>query len=172
MSQTDLTLGALARIVDGEDLPEPVVQVLGHKEITVTKNDQKTLRLLLNDGKYSYSFVMLSTQLGHLVLENAIAPYMVIKVKKYVCNQMANQGKKAIIILDLEVLQRGELVGRTIGNPDPIGSDGKVPTPASTGRRCTRNIADTWQVRKRLSTRSTTRRRATTARVRKLRVKE
>ena len=131
MSQTDLTLGALARIVDGEDLPEPVVQVLGHKEITVTKNDQKTLRLLLNDGKYSYSFVMLSTQLGHLVLENAITPYMVIKVKKYVCYQMANQGKKTIIILDLEVLQRGELVWKTIGNPNPIGSDGKVPIPAT-----------------------------------------
>ena len=133
MSQTDLTLGALAGIFGGEDVTDPVVQVLGHKEITLTKNGQKalTLRLLLNDGKYSYSFVMLSTRLGHLVLENAIAPYMVIKVKKYVCNQMANQGKKAIIILDLEVLQRGELVGRTIGNPDPIGSDGKVPTPAT-----------------------------------------
>ena len=48
-------------------------------------------RLLLNDGEYSNSFAMLATQLNHLVHEEALPQYTVIKVKKLVCNQMANQ---------------------------------------------------------------------------------
>ena len=36
------------------------------------------------------------------------------------------QGKRVVILLDLEVLQRGDAEGRKIGNPVPIGADGKV----------------------------------------------
>ena len=36
------------------------------------------------------------------------------------------QGKRVVIVLDLEVLQRGELVAKKIGNPVTIGSDGRV----------------------------------------------
>ena len=133
MSEADLTLGVLPRIFGGEAVPEPVLQVLGHKDIQRnTKEDQKRVRLLLNDGKFINSFVMLSDKLGHLVRENVITTYTVVKVKKYVCNKMSNQDKKVIIILKLEVLQTGELVGKTIGSPDPIESDGKLPTPDST----------------------------------------
>ena len=132
MSEADLTLGVLPRIFGGEVVSEPVLQVLGHKEMANTKDDQKKFRLLLNDGKYINSFVMLSPKLGHLVRENVLTTYTVIKVKKYVCNKMANQDKRVIIISKLEVLQAGELVGKTIGSPDPIEPDGKVPAPAAT----------------------------------------
>ena len=37
-----------------------------------------------------------------------------------------DQGKRVVIVLDLEVLQKGELVAKKIGNPVTIGSDGKV----------------------------------------------
>ena len=40
-----------------------------------------------------------------------------------------NQGKRVVIVLDLEVLQKGEMVGKKIGNPVTIGSDGKVGPP-------------------------------------------
>ena len=36
------------------------------------------------------------------------------------------QGKRVVIVLDLEVLQKGELVAKKIGNPVTIGSDGRV----------------------------------------------
>ena len=38
------------------------------------------------------------------------------------------QGKKVIIILDLEVLQEGSSVGEKLGSPIPIAADGTVPT--------------------------------------------
>jgi len=124
MSYTPLTSGALARICQGEEVHEPVLQVLGQK--VILGSGQERFRLLLNDGEYSNSFAMLATQLNHLVYENALPQYTVIKVKKYVCNQMADQGKRVTILLDLEVLQKGDVEGRKIGNPVNIGADGKV----------------------------------------------
>ena len=88
-------------------------------------------RLLLNDGEYSNSFSMLATQLNSLVHDNKIPQFSVIRVKKLVCNQMAAQAKRVVIVLELEVLQRGEQVGKKIGNPATIGSDGKVPADVS-----------------------------------------
>ena len=76
MSEVDLTLGVLPRIFGGENVPEPVLQVLGHKEMANTKDGQKKFRLILNDGKYINSFVMLSPKLGHLVQENVITTYV------------------------------------------------------------------------------------------------
>ena len=83
-------------------------------------------RLLLNDGQYSNSFSMLATQLNHLVHDNQIPQFSVIKLKQHVCNQMAGQAKRVVIVMDLEVLHRGETVGVMIGNPFTIGYDGKV----------------------------------------------
>jgi replication factor A1 len=120
-----LTSGALAKICQGEDVSEPILQVLGHKAIA--GSGQERFRLLLNDGEYSNSFSMLATQLNNFVHEDKIPQYSIIKVKKHVCNQMAAQSKRVVIVLELEVLQRGETVGKRIGNPVTIGSDGKVP---------------------------------------------
>lgn len=127
MSHTALTSGALARICQGEDVAEPILQVLGHKAIA--GSGQERFRLLLNDGEYSNSFSMLATQLNSLVHEDKIPQFSIIKVKKHICNQVAGQTKRVVIVLELEVLQRGEAVGKKIGNPVTIGSDGTVPPP-------------------------------------------
>jgi len=126
MSHTPLTSGALARMCQGEDVHEPVLQILGHK--VITGSSQKRFRMLLNDGEYSNSYAMLATQLNHLVDENALPQYTVFRVKKHVYSQMANQGKRVVIVLDLEVLQKGDSEGRKIGNPVSIRADGKVPS--------------------------------------------
>jgi len=129
MAHTPLTTGALARICQGEEVTEPVLQVLGNKAIAGGGTER--FRLLLNDGQYSNSFSMLATQLNHLVHDNQIPQFSVIKLKQHVCNQMAGQAKRVVIVMDLEVLHRGETVGVKIGNPVTIGSDGKVPPPAT-----------------------------------------
>jgi len=131
MSHTPLTSGALARMCQGEDVHEPVLQFLGHKVMIGSGSER--FRILLNDGEYSNSFAMLASQLNHLVHENALPQYTVFRVKKHVCSrQMANQEKRIIIVLDLEVLQKGDAEGRKIGNPVTIGlqfgADGKVPS--------------------------------------------
>ena len=79
MAHSALTSGALARICQGEDVLEPILQVLGHKAFA--GSDQERFRLLLNDGEYSTSFAMLATQLNSLVHEDKIPQFSVIKMK-------------------------------------------------------------------------------------------
>lgn len=45
------------------------------------------------------------------------------------------QGKKVIIVLDLEVLQEGSEVGAKVGSPTPISADGTVPNQESDQNR-------------------------------------
>jgi len=125
MSLSNLTRGALAKICQGEDVADPVLQVLGHKAIA--GSGQERFRLLLNDGDYSNSFSMLGTQLNNLIHEDKIPQFTLIKVKKHMCNQVQGQSKRVVIVLELEVVERGDVVGKKLGNPVTIGSDGKVP---------------------------------------------
>ena len=127
----DLTNGALARICQGEEVSEPVVQVLGHKAIQ--GSGQERYRLLLSDGLYTNSFSMLATQLNNMIHDKQLEMFTIIKLKKQICNQVPNQSKRVVIILELEVVTPGAQVGSKIGNPVQIGSDGKVPSAPATG---------------------------------------
>ena len=68
---------------------------------------------------------MLATQLNYFVQEGKLTDFSIFKVKKYQCNNM--QGKKVIIILELEVLQSGIEVNGRIGSPAAIQADGTLP---------------------------------------------
>ena len=89
--------------------------------------------MLISDGTNSNSYGMLATQLNAFVHEEKLKEYCIFKVKKYQCNNM--QGKKVIIILDLEVLQEGSKVGEKLGSPIPIAADGTVPTQSADQNR-------------------------------------
>ena len=107
LTHIPLTSGVLSRICRGEEVPEPVLQVLG---LYVTESG--VFHLLLSDGEYSFFFLA-----THLIHEKALSQYTIIKVKKYERKQMAREGKWVVIVRDLEVLQTGETVGKMIGNP-------------------------------------------------------
>ena len=140
MSQPVLTVDALPRMI----------QVLGVKELPASAGQggtsagpgasasagqggtKKRFRLLLNDGQYSNSFVVLAEKFSHLVLKNEIIQHTVIKVTK-TCVRELGDGKKVMIIEDLEVLEKGELVGKKIGNPvsTQLDGHGKVIDPVN-----------------------------------------
>ena len=67
---------------------------------------------------------MLATQLNSLITDGQIDEYCVIRVNKHNCNNM--QGKKVIIILELDILRSGAQVGQKIGSPVPIQQDGTI----------------------------------------------
>ena len=128
-AEPDLTQGALSQIFGGEDVSEPVLQVLGHKLSITDLGKKKWFRLMLGDGKYSSTFVLLSPQLNHLMFKMVVTNFTVIKLKKFVINRMVNQGNRAMIIMDLEVMQKYPCP--TNGKPVPIDTDGKVLTPGT-----------------------------------------
>lgn len=73
--------------------------MLSTKKIAGTSSER--FRLLINDGRNSNSYGMLATQLNGLVHSGDLDEFCVFKCKKQQCNIM--QGKKVIIILELEV---------------------------------------------------------------------
>ena len=75
---------------------------------------------------------MLATSLNHLIHSNQLASFTVIRVVKHICNQIGQQTKKVVVILEVEILAPGSQVGAKLGSPVQISSDGKIPdSPAS-----------------------------------------
>ena len=124
----NITYGALARIFQGEDVSDPILQVLGHKPID--GSGQERYRLMLSDGHYYSSFSMLATLLNNLIHDKQLEPFTFIKVKKHICNSVPGQRKRVVVILELEIVTPGSQIGSKIGNPQPIGADGNVPPPS------------------------------------------
>ena len=125
MSHAALTIGALARICQGEDVYEPVLQLVGLRPLCGTGKDGVVkYRLSLNDGEYYHDGGILATCFNSLVDQNTISRYTVIKVKKYV-SYLVGDGLSMIILEDVEVVQM--VVGKMIGHPVILGKDGKVP---------------------------------------------
>ena len=130
-----LTTGALAHICQGEEVSEPVVQVLGHKAIQGSGQDR--YRLLLSDGLYTTSSSMLTTHLNNMIHDQHLEQFTIVKVKKLVCNQVPSLPSRVVIILlELEVITPGAQVGSKIGNPVQMGLDSTVPSAPATGARC------------------------------------
>ena len=136
MSHTPLTIGALARICQGDHVQEPVVlQVLARQVITGDDGEVLTYRFMLNDGEYRHDggLLLATNKLKRLWVPLAnedkfFQQYTVIKVKKYECKRTQTELNLCVVrLLDLEVLQMGEVVGNMFGNPLTIARDGKVP---------------------------------------------
>lgn len=113
-----LTTGIIERIMSGEEVEKPVLQILGAKKIAGA--DCERLRLLVSDGKYFNSFAMLATQLNHLHFEGKLGEFTIVQVDKYITsmvNKTDTSGKRVLIILELTVLNAGSQVGKKIGSP-------------------------------------------------------
>jgi replication factor A1 len=117
-----LTQGALLTICQGGTVECPNLQLLSFKRIAGSSSER--YRLLVSDGMYSNSYAMLATQLNNVITDNLVDNNCIIRVNKMQCNIM--QGKKVIIILDLDVLRSGTQVGQKLGTPIAINADGTV----------------------------------------------
>lgn len=112
-----LTEGALDRIMNGEDVDEPILQILGHKKLSSSSSGDR-YRLLLSDGVMSNSFTMLATQLNDLITNNILSEHSIVQIKRYAISMVNNGGaqRRVMVILNIEVLVPGEEVGRVLGS--------------------------------------------------------
>jgi len=122
-SKFPLSGGSLLKICQGTTVDSPVLQMVSTKRIAGTSTER--YRLLISDGQYCNSYGMLATQLNPMIHDGTLSEHSIVKVNKLQCNNM--QGKKVIILLELEVLQPGSEVKEKIGTPISINPDGTVP---------------------------------------------
>uniref|UniRef100_A0A182JRW5 Replication protein A subunit n=1 Tax=Anopheles christyi TaxID=43041 RepID=A0A182JRW5_9DIPT len=110
-------------IMQGNELQNPVVQILGSKRIAGNGEASERFRLLISDGKSLYSFAMLATQLNDLQKQDKLPQYTIIRIDRYttsVVNRNEKGEKRVLIIVELTVLKEGSLVGEKIGDPQPM----------------------------------------------------
>ncbi|KAI4484282.1 hypothetical protein M0804_007738 [Polistes exclamans] len=117
-----LTEGALDKIMAGDDIDNPIIQILGHKKL-IGQNTGERYRLLVSDGKRVNSFTMLATQLNSKITE--LTDFSICQVNRYAVSVVNNSGKqkRVMVILSIDVKVPGEQVGSKIGNPVNIDNN-------------------------------------------------
>lgn len=110
-----LSFGALRRILNGENIGNVVLQILGYKQIPGRNNNR--FRLLLNDGVVLFTYAVLATQLNNLIYENQLEKFTIFKLKEYQYSQLL-ANKKVILCIDIEILVLGSEVNEKISEID------------------------------------------------------
>ncbi|KAF8786558.1 replication protein A 70 kDa DNA-binding subunit-like [Argiope bruennichi] len=135
-----LTTGAINRILNGEDVANAVIQILGCKKIPGAGNDR--YRLLISDGVTGCPFAMLGTQLNHMVANKELEKFTIVRVDKCVCNQV-QADRKVIILLNLTVLVPGNEVNEKLGNPVNSSTGGGASTGTTTNAPAVNGVPKT-----------------------------
>ncbi|XP_011811697.1 PREDICTED: replication protein A 70 kDa DNA-binding subunit [Colobus angolensis palliatus] len=101
----------------GETSMKPILQVINIRPIT-TGNSPPRYRLLMSDGLNTLSSFMLATQLNPLVEQERLSSNCVCQIHRFIVNTLKD-GRRVVILMELEVLKSAEAVGVKIGNPVP-----------------------------------------------------
>ncbi|XP_010571928.1 PREDICTED: replication protein A 70 kDa DNA-binding subunit isoform X2 [Haliaeetus leucocephalus] len=112
-----LSEGAIAAIMQGEYVSKPVLQVINTRAIA-TGNGPPRYRVLMSDGVNTLSSFMLATQLNSLVEEEHLSAQCICQVNRFIVNSLKD-GRRVVILMDLNVLKTADEVGGNIGNPVP-----------------------------------------------------
>ncbi|KAI8045324.1 replication protein A 70 kDa DNA-binding subunit [Drosophila gunungcola] len=129
-----LSAGVIARIMHGEVVDKPVLQILAIKKINSTA-DAERYRILISDGKYFNSYAMLASQLNVMQHNGELDEFTIVQLDKYVTSMVGKDGagKRVLIISELTVLNPGAEVKAKIGEPVTYENAAKqdlAPKPA------------------------------------------
>ncbi|XP_017771674.1 PREDICTED: replication protein A 70 kDa DNA-binding subunit [Nicrophorus vespilloides] len=119
-----LSEGALAVLMRGDKIDNPIMQVLGSKKLATNDPDKERHRMMLSDGKYLFSFAMFTNQISNsILLGGDFEMFSIIKIKRSVTSEInkdKSADKKILVIMDFEFVAKGSEVGYKIGNPEQL----------------------------------------------------
>ncbi|XP_001604531.1 replication protein A 70 kDa DNA-binding subunit [Nasonia vitripennis] len=108
-----LTEGALKSILDdGVEVEAPVFQVTNYK---LVKSGIPKYRLQINDGCTESTYVILASQLNHLIENRNLSEFSIMKLNQYSTSMIRgpdNSERKIITIVDCEILVPGHQIGK------------------------------------------------------------
>uniref|UniRef100_A0A670JTU0 Replication protein A subunit n=1 Tax=Podarcis muralis TaxID=64176 RepID=A0A670JTU0_PODMU len=102
-------------MMQGENVNNPVLQLITIRAISTGTGPQR-YRMLMSDGVQTLSSFMLATQLNDLVNDQGLSANAICKINRFIINVLKD-GRKVVIVMDLEVLQTADMVAGKIGNP-------------------------------------------------------
>ncbi|XP_071770718.1 replication protein A 70 kDa DNA-binding subunit [Centroberyx gerrardi] len=125
---TKLSEGAIEALSNGNSVSDPVLQLVNIRKID-GGNGPARFRLMMSDGLHTMSSFMLSTQLNPMAEDDKLAPNCICQLKKNVTNVLKD-GRRVVVILDMDVVKPAEDVGGRIGEPTPY-TEGQSKGPQS-----------------------------------------
>uniref|UniRef100_A0A673A7Q2 Replication protein A subunit n=1 Tax=Sphaeramia orbicularis TaxID=375764 RepID=A0A673A7Q2_9TELE len=81
-------------------------------------NGPARFRVMMSDGRHTMTSFMLCTQLNYMAEENTLAPNCICLLKRHVTN-ILKDGRRVVIILEIDVLKPASEVAGKIGDPTP-----------------------------------------------------
>ncbi|KAH8358811.1 hypothetical protein KR093_002560, partial [Drosophila rubida] len=112
---------AMQRIMRGDNIAKPVVQILGFKS-TPTRSDQERFRLLISDGKHFNSNVIITNELSKMY-KGRFSDNTIIRLDKYSIREIQSS-IRVIIVTELAVLHPGGEGSSKIGDPASYSQPG------------------------------------------------
>ncbi|XP_032702569.1 replication protein A 70 kDa DNA-binding subunit isoform X2 [Lontra canadensis] len=121
-----LSEGAIAAIMQqGDTSIKPILQVINIRPI-ITGNSPPRYRLLMSDGLNTLSSFMLATQLNPLVEKEQLSSNCICQINRFIVNTLKD-GRRVVILMELNILKSAEAVGLKIGNPVPYNEGSTAP---------------------------------------------
>uniref|UniRef100_G3QB71 Replication protein A subunit n=1 Tax=Gasterosteus aculeatus aculeatus TaxID=481459 RepID=G3QB71_GASAC len=119
----ELTKGAVEALINSPQADSDIIlQLLNIRQLSNSSGPSR-FRLLMSDGQHSSPSFLLATQMNHLNEENLLQPNCVCVVKKTINNTLAD-GRRVVVVLDMEILQSAAETGGRIGNPTSYDTTG------------------------------------------------
>ncbi|KAM7399145.1 hypothetical protein PAMP_018434 [Pampus punctatissimus] len=125
---TKLSEGAIEALSNDNGGNDAVLQLVNIRKID-NGNGPARFRVMMSDGRHTLSSFMLSTQLNFMAENNTLAPNCICVLKKHVTN-ILKDGRRVVIILEIEVIKSANDVGGKIGDPTPY-TEGQSKGPQS-----------------------------------------
>ncbi|XP_078121637.1 replication protein A 70 kDa DNA-binding subunit-like isoform X3 [Sander vitreus] len=110
-----LTQGAIEALLKGSPMSNPVLQLLNLRQVSNGSGPPR-FRVIMSDGQHYFTSFLLATQLNNLHEENLLVPNCVCMLKKTTVNTLSD-GRRVVVVMDMEILQSAEETGGKIGNP-------------------------------------------------------
>ncbi|XP_034556772.1 replication protein A 70 kDa DNA-binding subunit [Notolabrus celidotus] len=115
---TKLSEGAIEALTNGTGENDLMLQLLNIRKLEGGSGHTRW-RVMMSDGRHTMSSFMLSTQLNFMAEENRLVPNCICLLKKHVTN-ILKDGRRVVIILEIDVIKPAEAVGGRIGDPTPF----------------------------------------------------
>uniref|UniRef100_A0A671UGB8 Replication protein A subunit n=1 Tax=Sparus aurata TaxID=8175 RepID=A0A671UGB8_SPAAU len=112
-----LTNGLCLQVLSSGNGANDVVLQVNIRKID-SGNGPPRYRVMMSDGRHTLSSFMLSTQLNFMADENKLVPNCICLLKRHVTN-ILKDGRRVVIILEMDILKPAEDVAGRIGDPTP-----------------------------------------------------
>lgn len=118
-----LTEGAIEALANGHPVNDVVLQLVNIRKLDGGSGPPR-YRAMMSDGRHSMTSIMLCTQLNYMADENTLAPHCICVIKRYVTN-ILKDGRRVVVILEIDVVKPADQVGGKIGEPVPYAEGQK-----------------------------------------------